>query len=185
MLALYNTCFAARNNGCLPSTTAVVKVRPMALGKRVEQARTAKAWTQTYLAARVSELAGQEDKLSQQAIDRLEKRDSATSEAAVWIAQALGVNLRWLLAGVGQPDDSDWPFDFVPRARWDAYNKQQRGFIEKAMLDAMRDLDKQASSVRAFVDEAATDKRLRVRPVKPLQATETAAPPSAEAPHES
>lgn len=52
------------------------------LGKRVEAARLALGWTQAALCAKVVGL-------SQQALDRLEKRDSVRSQFAPGLAAAL------------------------------------------------------------------------------------------------
>lgn len=113
----------------------------MALGKRIEAERKARDWTQPYLSSRVAELSGDESTLTQQALDRLEKRDSATSEAAVYIAEALGVSLRWLLIGAGRKDDPDWPFRLVSRSKWDACDPEERGYVQSAMQKALAEIE--------------------------------------------
>jgi transcriptional regulator with XRE-family HTH domain len=65
----------------------------MNLGKRVETARLALGWTQAALCAKV-------EGLSQQALDRLEKRDSVRSQFAPGLAAALNIPLEELLTGV-------------------------------------------------------------------------------------
>jgi transcriptional regulator with XRE-family HTH domain len=107
----------------------------MAMGKRIEAERTARGWTQSKLADLVSN--GAEGGLTQQALDRLEKRDSDKSEHAVGLADALGVSLRWLLSGTGRRDDKDWPFQRVNRARWDACDDVDRGYVQAAVNKAL------------------------------------------------
>lgn len=68
----------------------------MNLGKRVESARLAKSLTQV-------QLSGMVEGLSQQALDRLEKRDSRRSQFAPGLAKALGVSLHELLTGKPEP----------------------------------------------------------------------------------
>lgn len=106
----------------------------MSLGKRVEDERKRRDWTQTQLASKVKGL-------TQQALDRLEKRDSKTSEHAVAIAEAMQISLRWLLTGNGQRDDADWPFGRVDRARWDACDDGDRGYIQAAFNRALDDCE--------------------------------------------
>lgn len=85
----------------------------MALGKRIEAERTGLGWTQQKLVDLVNQHLRAEDErgLTQQALDRLEKRDSNKSEFAIRIADALGVSIRWLLDGVGErrPSSSNEP----------------------------------------------------------------------------
>jgi transcriptional regulator with XRE-family HTH domain len=102
------------------------------MGKRIESERKALGWTQAQLAHKVDP-----ENFSQQALDRLEKRDSDTSKFAVQIADALGVNLRWLLTGNGRKDEPDWPFLRVRRDRWDACDEGDRGYVQAAMNKAM------------------------------------------------
>lgn len=91
----------------------------MALGARIKQVREQRGWTQTELAARVNRLLAEGDKpLQQQALDRLEARDSNKSEFSLQLADALGVSLRWLLSGQGDVEAVDWPFpdaELLPR----------------------------------------------------------------------
>lgn len=105
------------------------------MGKRIETERLGRGWTQGKLVELVGNGAGAG--LSQQALDRLEKRDSDKSEHAVGIADALGVSLRWLLTGTGRKDDKDWPFQRVSRARWDACDDVDRGYIQAAANRAL------------------------------------------------
>lgn len=63
----------------------------MNLGGRIRQERTNRGWTQAYLASLVPGL-------SQQALDRLEKRNSRKSQFAADIASALGCELNSLLS---------------------------------------------------------------------------------------
>ena len=107
----------------------------MGMGKRIEAERNARGWTQGKLAELVNN--GPDEKLSQQALDRLEKRDSDKSEFAVQIADALGVSLRWLLSGTGRKDDRDWPFSRVSRSRWDACDDTDRGYVQAAVNRAL------------------------------------------------
>ncbi len=94
------------------------------------QAREALGMSQTALAAAVG--------MSQQRLSLLEKRDSETSTAATKLADQLGVSLRWLLTGDGQPTDSDrWPFPRVKRERWDACDEGDRGYIQAAINKAL------------------------------------------------
>lgn len=79
--------------------------------------------------------------LSQQALSNLETRDSKTSEFAIRIADALGVSPRWLLDGTGRHDDVDWPFKRVKRARWDACDDNDRGYVEAALSRALEDCE--------------------------------------------
>lgn len=108
----------------------------MSLGKRVEDKRKELGWTQPQLAAKV-------EGLTQQALDRLEKRDSKTSEHAVALAEALGVSLRWLLSGQGRPSDKDWPFPRVQQSRWDQCDDGDRGYVQAAINKALEDCEAQ------------------------------------------
>lgn len=135
MHASYNTCFSNVNIGCLTRSAPVVTLRRMAMGKRIEAERIARGWTQSKLADLVS--GGAENGLSQQALDRLEKRDSDKSEHAVGLADALGVSLRWLLSGIGRSDDKDWPFQRVSRRRWDSCDDVDRGYVQAAINKAL------------------------------------------------
>lgn len=72
----------------------------MAMGARIKSEREGLGWTQQQLADRVNEhLREGEKPLTQQALDRLEKRDSKTSEFAIRLADALNVSVRWMLDG--------------------------------------------------------------------------------------
>lgn len=106
----------------------------MNLGERVKQERLARKWTQAHLAERAG--------LSQQALAVLENRDSRTSDRAVELADALQVSLRWLLTGQGRPDDLDWPFRRVDRARWDRCDDIDRGYVQAAVNRALDDCEK-------------------------------------------
>lgn len=117
----------------------------MGMGKRREAERLARGWTQGRLIELVSSGAGAG--LSQQALDRLEKRDSDKSEHAVGIADALGVSLRWLLAGTGRKDDPDWPFQRVSRARWDACGDVDRGYVQAAVNRALDECESNRAAV--------------------------------------
>lgn len=107
----------------------------MALGARIKEARDDLGWDQAALCARVPGL-------SQQALSNLETRDSKTSEFAVRIADALGVSIRWLLDGAGRKDDRDWPMARVDKARWDACDDMDRGFVQAAMIRALEDCER-------------------------------------------
>lgn len=115
----------------------------MALGKRIEQRRNSLAWTQQHLCDLVDKLAGQEEALSQQRLDRLEKRDSnkVETEIAAFLAEALGVSLRWLCNGEGRLDEPEWPFRLVQRARWDQCDVEERGYVQMAMNRALDDCE--------------------------------------------
>ena len=82
-------------------------------------------------------LSAGEAPLSQQALHGLEVRDSATSVAAPYLSEVFGVSLRWLLTGKGRREDTDWPFARVRRARWDACDDGDRGYIQAAMNKAL------------------------------------------------
>ncbi len=113
----------------------------MNLGGRVKQERETRGWSQPQLASRISGL-------SQQALAALESRDSKTSEFAVGLADALGVSLRWLISGDGRKDDTDWPFARVQRARWDACDDVDRGYVQAAINKALDECE----ASRPFVD---------------------------------
>jgi len=106
----------------------------MALGKRIEEELARQGWKQADLANKVPGL-------SQQAISNLITRDSATSEFAIRIADAFGVSIRWLLDGKGRREERDWPFPRVGRDRWDACDDGERGYIESAMNQALRECE--------------------------------------------
>lgn len=103
----------------------------MALGKRVEELRKARGLTQGRLADMTN------GAISQQNLDRLEKRDARTSEAAPALADALGVSLRWLLTGEGAREATDWPFPRVSRSRWDALSTEDRAYVQGAINRAL------------------------------------------------
>lgn len=106
------------------------------MGKRIEAERKARGWTQGQLAQKVDP-----ERFTQQALDRLEKRDSDTSSFVVQIADALGVSLRWLITGAGRKDEPDWPFPRVIRGRWDACDDQDRGYVQAAINRALDDCE--------------------------------------------
>lgn len=125
----------------------LVTIPCMNMGQRITQLRAERGWTQQRLvdlaneAARRAGMEFDDDKppLSQQALDRLEKRNSTTSSSAPFIADALGVSLRWLLTGVGRPTDDDrWPFALVPRALWDRASDETRAFAQGALKESLR-----------------------------------------------
>lgn len=113
----------------------------MNLGGRIKQEREARGIQQSSLCALVPGL-------SQQALSNLETRDSATSEFAIRIADALGVSVRWLLDGTGRKDDRDWPFDRVARSRWDACNDVDRGYVQSAMNRALDECEASAPGLK-------------------------------------
>ena len=98
----------------------------MNLGKRIESQRLALGWEHKDILARVPGL-------SQQSLSGLVTRDSKTSEHAFAIADALGVSARWLMTGVGPKDATDWPFQRVTRARWEAATPEDRAYIQGAV----------------------------------------------------
>lgn len=132
----------------------------MNLGKRVESERQARDWSQPKLvqlvnAQRLTAESGAT--LSQQALDRLEKRDSKTSDFAPQLADALGVSLRWLLTGEGRKNDLDWPFDRVDRRRWAGCSEADRGYVQAGINRALDECE--SGMVRrpafALADQAA------------------------------
>lgn len=133
MHASYNSCFGLRNKSCLPFTTLVVRLDRMNLGGRVKQERERLKLSQPQLSEKV--------KMSQQRLGALESRDSKTSDCAGALADALGVSLRWLLTGEGRPTDKDWPFDRVRRARWDACDDADRGYVQGAVNKALEECE--------------------------------------------
>ena len=106
----------------------------MALGNRIRQALAYRKREQKALVEAISGL-------TQQALSNLITRDSATSEHAIRIADALGVSIRWLLDGTGAMDDLDWPFRKVDRRRWDVCDDEERGYVQSAMNRALDELD--------------------------------------------
>jgi len=120
----------------------------MALGKRIEEELARRGWKQADLSAKVAGL-------SQQAISNLITRDSATSEFAIRIADAFGVSIRWLLDGQGRRDERDWPFPRVDRTRWDECDDSERGYIESAMNQALRDCEAARPGFRKRPEQAA------------------------------
>lgn len=122
----------------------------MNLGQRIAVLRAERGWSAQQLAdlaneaARRAGLEFDEEKppATQQAIDRLEKRDSQTSTAAPFIAEAFGVSLRWLLTGLGRPTDSNgWPFPLVPRGSWDAADDEARGYVQGVLKAALKEIE--------------------------------------------
>lgn len=110
----------------------------MALGKRVLDLRERRGWTQQHVCDLVNQLhAKGERHLTQQALQRLENRDSTTSEAAPFLAEVFGVSLRWLLSGHGRADDAEWPFLRVQRSRWDMCDAEDRGYVQAAINKAL------------------------------------------------
>lgn len=79
--------------------------------------------------------------LKQQTLSVLEIRDSRSSEFACRIADALGVSVRWLMDGVGNPTETDWPFNRVNRGRWDACNLEDRAYVQAAINRALDDCE--------------------------------------------
>jgi transcriptional regulator with XRE-family HTH domain len=131
----------------------------MGMGARIAEVRQAKGWSTTKLASaadaiyrRQPGLAPQEgDYVTQQNISVMETRDSNKSEFVAAIAEALGVSLRWLITGLGRPDDADWPFPMVDRSRWDQLGEQQRGYVQGAINGALDEATPSAESRRSVV----------------------------------
>jgi transcriptional regulator with XRE-family HTH domain len=99
----------------------------MSLGKRIKSIREERDWTQNVLCARVNRMLPADVKpLSQQALAGLENRDSTTSSHATWIADALGVSVRWLMDGLGDKSATDWPFPDLELHRFLALTPNQR-----------------------------------------------------------
>lgn len=118
----------------------------MHLGGRIVIARQARNLNQKALADLV-------EGLSQQALSNLEQRDSATSEFAIRIADALRVSIRWLLDGQGDMNDADWPFPDVDRARWERLEEDDRKFVQRWMNNAIKECEDLAAAV---AEEAAS-----------------------------
>lgn len=137
----YNYCFPFGNKRCLPSVIFVATVPGVNLGGRVKAEREARDWTQQHLCDLVGE-----DRLSQGQLSALENRDSKTSEAAPYIADAFGISLRWLLTGEGRREDTDWPFPWVKRSRWDACDDMARGYIQAAINRALDECEAQRTA---------------------------------------
>lgn len=114
----------------------------MALGNRIALEREAQGMTQTTLCTRVNRMTREGDKeLTQQALDRLEKRDSNASVFAIRIADALGVSVRWLLDGQGDKAALDWPFpdqDLLPQVM--RMTRDQRVEVQGAIRDKVTQL---------------------------------------------
>lgn len=91
----------------------------MALGARIKQIREQRSIEQQDICRKIPGL-------SQQALSNLETRDSKSSEFGVRIADALGVSVRWLLDGSGEPDWADWPFPDIDRRRFDQLSANQK-----------------------------------------------------------
>lgn len=106
----------------------------MSLGQRIKQRREALEWDQKDLCELVPGL-------TQSNLSAMEVRGSKTSEYAIRIADALRVSVRWLLDGTGAPDDRDWPFERVQRARWDACGPGDRGYVEGVVNRALEECE--------------------------------------------
>lgn len=111
------------------------------MGKRIKEVRELRGMTQSELAAAACALAEDEGAVSQQGLGLLENRDSMASAAAPFIAEALRVNLRWLLTGKGLRDQLDWPFNLVRQSRWDACGEGERGYVQGVMNRALDDCE--------------------------------------------
>lgn len=156
----------------------------MALGKRVAELRESRAWKQAELCDLVNARLTEEDKqLSQQALSNLESRDSATSEAAPYLAEVFNVSLRWLLTGRGRPDDADWPFSRVDRRRWDACTSEDRGYVQSAVNRALDECEAARSQSNPANDSAAKHERriggpgFKPKTAVPAQTPRVAVPP--------
>lgn len=124
---------------------------PERLGRRLQIAREARGWTATELSRRIGmDESGERPLVSQQVISVLEQRNSATSEFAPQLADALSVSLRWLLSGKGRPADTDWPFNRVNRDRWDACTDEDRGYIQAAINKALDDCEASRTAARSL-----------------------------------
>lgn len=110
----------------------------MALGRRIKEAREARNLEQQELCDLVNARLSPADKpLTQPALSALEVRDSRTAESAPYIADALKINLRWLLTGQGARDEAEWPFTRVSKHRWDACGPEDRGYVQAAINRAL------------------------------------------------
>lgn len=128
----------------------------MAMGKRIETQREARRWSQQQLANEVNNNTPEGAKLlTQQTLDRLEKRDSATSEFACRIADALGVSVRWLLDGVGDVQATGWPFpDHALLASVLKLERDQLIEVQGAIRDKVALLAKSASALPGDTSES-------------------------------
>lgn len=119
----------------------------MSLGGRIVDARKARGLEQKDICDRV-------EGLTQQALSNLERRDSATSDYAIRIADALSVSVRWLLDGVGTMDDAEWPFPMVRRDRWERLDSEGRLFVQRTINVALAECE-HLDSARAAGGHAA------------------------------
>ena len=123
----------------------------MNLGGRIALIRAERAIEQKDICAAVTGL-------SQQSLSNLETRDSKTSEFAIRIADHLKVSVRWLLDGVGDPAELEWPFRLVERGRWDRLNEAGKAVVEGAMLSALAQVEGAPSFLLQTVPKSAAQK---------------------------
>lgn len=133
------------------------------LGERVKLRREQLQLRQAELCDLVNSLSPSTP-LNQQNLSALENRRSRTSEHAYWLALALQVSLRWLVAGVGNPDEREWPFPFVAQSSWDACDDAAKGYVQGAMNRALAEvLDKAPERHELGGEGADTAKQKRHR----------------------
>lgn len=127
----------------------------MGMGSRVKEARDAKGWSTPKLAAVADAIYRKQpgveprdegEYVTQQNVSVMETRDSNKSEFIAAIAAALDVSLRWLITGIGNANDRDWPLPMVERSRWDRCNEQERGYIQGAVNRALDDVETQRAT---------------------------------------
>lgn len=169
----YTTTVCRLQNICgLPKTTSVVRLPGMGLGSRIEEALAGRQqkflheWTDKQ--GCVHGIPG----LRQATLSALIKRDSATSEFAIRIADRLGVSIRWLLDGEGAPDRLEWPFPGIDRAKFDALAPEAKLEIQGVVRERIDAMAPRAAHRETIVVKS-TIPRKTVTKAEPLAVTGT------------
>jgi len=127
------------------SVTGIRSNGRVTIGDRVKEWREKRKMTVEHLAQRVG--------LRPSTIYDLERGDSKSTKKLHVIAAVLRVNVHYLEAGKGSPEDmtapdqpmqSGWPFKF-DRARFDNLSAKDRGTIEATVLALVEQLEKSRS----------------------------------------
>lgn len=133
----------------------------MNMGKRIRSEREALGWKQGRLSDATNGV------VSQQAIQVLEARDSKTSEFLFVLADALGVDARWLMTGEG-PKTPQHTFSIemvlpsIKQTDWNSLSERQRVLLEgrwgRDVEDALKDVSRSSITQTSATAAGVLDK---------------------------
>lgn len=132
------------NAACIPRRAAALTLEGMhdSMRRLLDYARRATEAKRP--AERVHEFAdiGRRMNVSSAVLTNWKAR-GISKDGALDAQRAFGCNAWWLLDGTAPQSVEAWPFPLVDRAQWDAADKEERGYIQHAILAAFEQLERQ------------------------------------------